>query len=259
MDNLLEFYAILYQIVRGWPQSTHSTGAPLRYERLNSFAVIDSEEEQFSNNFGKDARYKPDQSSQQFYSRWWESNNYKDEELKVEYPALTVWEEPGALKNMLNTQNKEQVTLRFCFMEQFVAKYESGAYDIERGQQRSMEEIKAGLRKLRNQFFQELGKWVLVREASLTAGGTANMWVNKDHLTTLVPGTISSFKNKVKISSVLHAKDTEQAIIAVPNTNGLVHAYASAMITLNPCQEVSINHAPPTFAEKLDHPANSSA
>lgn len=259
MDNELTLYAILYQIVKGWPATYHSTGPEERFKRLNTFAVVEDEAQVFADNLGKDSRYKPTESGQQFYSRTWSDAGFRDEELQKELPALLVWEEPGELRQPLTEQEHEVLRLRVCIQGRHVAAYAPGAgTDYGKGTQRTVEEVKANLRLLRQQFHAELRQWVRV-EANHTSNGWQTIWVNEGHLATLVPGTYTEWRNKRPITAYIKMENQEALVLANVDANGQVHAYSSLEVLLEPCSPVAIDHTATEPLEVLDHPTKASA
>lgn len=259
MDNALILYAIFYRIVHGWPATYHSTGPEERFKRLNTFAVVEDEAQLFADNLSKDSRYKPTQSGEQFFSRHWQAHNYRDAELKKELPALLVWEEPGNLEVPLTSQEHELLKLRLCIQGRHVAAYEPGAYTIGKGEQRTVEEVKENLRLLRSQLHAELRKWCLVEVEPAGGGAWQSIWINEEHLATLIPGTYQAQRKKRMLTNWLRINDTEATIIANVDANGLVHAYSSLEVLLEPCTPVAIDHTATEPLELLDHPTNASA
>ena len=258
MKDEIAFYKILYAIVRGWPATYHSSGPEERFKRLNTFAVLSSAADMYSDNLGKDSRYKPAENPGLFFSRAWADAGYKDEELKKDLPALLIWPESGNISAGLSFDETNRLKFRVCIQGRYVSSYDPGSYDISSGGQRPWEIIAAQLREMRAQLHLEIGKWVLA-DIEYTAGGSGQIWINEDYLETLYPATISVINNQRPISAFLSIVDNGTEVLPEIDANGLIQAFSSMTIDLFCYDRVTINHELTDPPEVLDHPGKASA
>lgn len=166
IKNTTDFYAILVDILKAWPETIDS-GKYLRYKRINTFAVVTAKADQNAYNLDKDSRYK---DKTYFFSRRWEDNGFKDSELNFDYPALVCVENQDTIKNLFQPTEKHTVQLAF-FLTDLMPQKESDVTNIS--EQRTFEQIGADMRVLLTQLTNEIGQFVWSRYDD---GGGFSAW-----------------------------------------------------------------------------------
>lgn len=251
MVSEIDFFKILYKIVAGWkPTVNPSLQVEERFKRINTFAVLHEDAQMYSQNLGRDSRYKPSENPDLFFSRIWEENAYVDEMLLKEYPALMAWELPGSLDLRGLSVKRETVRLRLYLQDQHQAKYSPGSYEPTRGGQRPLELIKDNLRTLFNQLFSELDLWVRA-DVNYTAGGSGQVWINKNDLA--VNPLFSSYGNQVKISAFVRLSQ-ETDMLSGLGDGDTVTAYRNLELSVDPCVSLpEIDHSFVPASESPDH------
>lgn len=144
MNSVLEFYELLYRIVRGWPVY-ESGGKILKCKQLQTFATLREEAELSSGTLEKDIRYK---DKKYFYSREWEYKNFRPSELSFDFPALILFQNNFDLKASVGCSEKD-VEWKLCVLDEAPMKIESGTVDLSNYcQARTWEEIEADTQEL---------------------------------------------------------------------------------------------------------------
>lgn len=82
METSTELYELLYRVVKGWPAVSGS-----RCQQLQTFAVIQGDDDVNSPTLEKSTRYI---GKELFFSRDWESANYRPSSIGFSYPALFI-------------------------------------------------------------------------------------------------------------------------------------------------------------------------
>ena len=88
--NELQFFNILYRIVKAFPQTIQSDGSvskEIKCKRLNTFAVLWDVAQLNTDNLEKDIRYK---KKGLFFSRKWEDSGFNSSKIGFDYPVLGI-------------------------------------------------------------------------------------------------------------------------------------------------------------------------
>lgn len=109
ITSLLEFYSIIYRIVKGWPASySSSSSQETRSERINCFAVVRSLSDLDAENLLKTVAYA---GRKHFFSRSFHDSEYQPNALRVDYPALLIREDTFSLSEPLDIKSSKRRTV----------------------------------------------------------------------------------------------------------------------------------------------------
>lgn len=179
-SDLLEFYAIPYRIVKGWPASFASTTSQeTRSARINTFAVIRSLNDFNADNLKKTVSYT---SRNYFFSRPWHDSQYQPNALRCEYPALGVREDTFQLNEPLDAGSSKRHTfhtLAFILTDQLPHR-ENNQIDPA-ASARTIEEVGNDLRLRMAQLLLVMGRFVYAK-AYLVNVLQFEGWYDKAHL-----------------------------------------------------------------------------
>lgn len=187
-QSLLDFYDVLYRIVKGWPASYSSaTSQETRSDRINTFGVIRGMSDFDADNLKKNMSYT---EKTFFFSRDFDSSQHQPNALRTKYPALGVREDTFQLIEPLDIgSGKRRMfhNLTLILADQ-LPEHENNYIDPV-SSARTVEEVGNDLRIKASQLLLLIGRFVYVK-AYLSSNLVFEGWYDETHIQTLASAGI---------------------------------------------------------------------
>ena len=241
MNDISEFYHILYHMVKAWP-ATYPTATSGEYaaKRPNSFAVLRSIYDLNADNVNKAVEHaKPPY----FFVRGYEANEFRAG-LKIEYPLLGVAEDTMTfVKPATNGFKRQLHRVNIFFVDQlpFKEKQYADAYSSAR----AIEEVGRDLRQMMLSLLPSLQNWWKVEFSS---GPYQDGWHDLAWLK--LNGEPATYET---VGELNIQADSVEADVFYQGVDNCVILYASFIVETNYCPE------PIAFAYTYDESGNLAA
>jgi hypothetical protein len=238
ITDLLEFYSILYRVVKGWPASyASSTSQETRSERVNTFGVVRSLADFDTDNLQKTVEYA---GRKHFFSRVWHDSEYQPNALRVEYPALAVREDTFSLSDPLDAKSGKRRTtfnLTLLMCDKLPSKEDNSIDPVSSA--RRIEEVGNDVRVRMAQLLLVLGRFVyatgIKSNATLFQG-----WFDTQHLEYLkTDGVIDRYiVDDALLGYISNVNPTQGEVFYQVTSNELVVCSTSITIEVSNCVEL---------------------
>ena len=243
MDDISEFYRILYNMVRAWP-ATYPTGTSAEYaaKRPNSFAVVRSIYDLNADNVNKAVEHaKPPY----FFVRGYEANEFRAG-LKVEYPFIGVAEDTMTFMKPSGPgfkRQKHRINLFVVDQLPFKENQYADAYSSAR----AIEEVGRDLRQIMLRLLHSLSNWQKLEFSSgLYQDGWHDVAWLKAH------GEPAQWESVGELSNILHL-DMVEGDVFYQGVDNCAVLYTSIVVETNYCPD------PVAFSYTYDEGGNLAA
>lgn len=236
LESLLDFYSILFKIIKGWPASySSSTSQETRSERVNTFAVVRSLSDFDAENLLKTSEYA---GRTHFFSRYWHDSEYQPNALRVDYPALAVREDTFTMSDPLDGKSSKRRTthnLTFLLCDKMPSREDNHIDPVSSA--RKIEEVGNDCRIRMAQVLLVLGRFVYAK-AYLAGVLVFEGWHDKDYLESLKTVGVLIDKYIVGdylVSYVTNVSPAQAEVFYQVTSNDLVVCSISLSVEVSAC------------------------